>query len=111
MTKLLRFALTVCVSASAICAQHNPVIPGDRPDPSVIRVGNDYWATTTSGTWEPEFSIFHSRDLVRWDIAGSVFKTRPAWAERDFWAPEISNHRGGFFVYYTARKKRGPLCV
>ena len=77
----------------------------------MIRAGDDYWATTTSGTWEPEFSIFHSRDLLRWEIAGSVFKKRPAWAERDFWAPEISNHGGRFFVYYTARKKRGPLCV
>lgn len=114
MTKLLRFALLVFISVSTLQAQptyENPVIPGDHPDPSVIRVGNDYWATTTSGTWEPEFSIFHSRDLRRWTIAGAVFKKRPAWAERDFWAPEISTHRGRFFVYYTARKKRGPLCV
>src|SRR5215204_2858807 len=112
MTKLLRCALLVFVSVSSVSAQHdNPVIRGDRPDPSVIRAGGEYWATTTSGTWEPEFSIFHSRDLLEWTIAGAVFKTRPAWAERDFWAPEISTDRGRFFVYYTARKKGGPLCV
>jgi xylan 1,4-beta-xylosidase len=89
----------------------NPVIPGDHPDPSVIRVGDTYWATTTSGTWEPEFSLFRSRDLLHWEISGAVFQKRPEWAERDFWAPEISTDRGRFFVYYTARKKKGPLCV
>src|SRR5215217_772478 len=116
MTKLLKIALFIFIAVSTLCAQEterydNPVIPGDRPDPSVIRVRGDYWAITTSGTWEPEFSIFHSRDLVQWKIAGAVFQTRPDWAERDFWAPEISSDRGRFFLYYTARKKKGPLCV
>ena len=89
----------------------NPVIAGDFPDPSVIRVGADYWATTTSGEWEPEFQILHSRDMVNWEIAGAVFPKRPAWADNSFWAPEIAEHRGRYFVYYTARKKNGPLCV
>jgi len=112
MTKLLRCALLVFVSVSSVWAQYNnPVIPGDRPDPTVIRVGGEYWATTTSGTWEPEFSIFHSRDLLHWGVAGAVFQKRPAWAEKDFWAPEISTHGGRFFVYYTARNKGGRLCV
>ena len=114
--KLLLLIFVVFVSFAAIQAQQtathdNPVIPGDRPDPSVIRVGGEYWGVTTSGTWEPEFSIFHSRDLVQWKVAGAVFQQRPAWAERDFWAPEITFDRGRFFVYYTARKKGGPLCV
>jgi beta-xylosidase len=113
MNKLLQLVLIVFVSFPAVWGQpyENPVIPGDHPDPSVIRVGNEYWATTTSGTWEPEFSLFHSRDLLHWENSGAVFEKRPDWAERDFWAPEISTHGGRFFVYYTARKKRGPLCV
>lgn len=113
MTKLLPLVILICLGVTPVLAQpyENPVIPGDHPDPSVIRVGSEYWATTTSGTWEPEFSLFRSRDLVRWDVSGAVFQKRPAWAERDFWAPEISTHDGRFFVYYTARKKRGPLCV
>lgn len=89
----------------------NPVIAGDYPDPSVIRVGQDYWATATSGEWAPEFPIMHSRDLVHWEVAGAVFRKRPSWAARNFWAPEISEYRGRYFVYYTARKKGGPLCV
>ncbi len=92
-------------------AYTNPVIPGDNPDPSVIRVGQDYWATATAGTWAPIFTLYHSRDLVLWRAVGAVFQKRPAWAERDFWAPEISHFNGRTFVYYTARKRKGPLCV
>jgi beta-xylosidase len=92
-------------------AYENPVIAGDFPDPSVIRVGQDYWATATSGEWAPEFPILHSRDLVNWEVVGAVFQKRPAWAIRNFWAPEISAYRNRYFVYYTARKKGGPLCV
>jgi beta-xylosidase len=92
-------------------AYANPVIAGDYPDPSVIRTGADYWATTTSGEWAPLFPILHSRDLVNWKVAGAVFRQRPSWAERNFWAPEIVEDRGRFFVFYTARKKGGPLCV
>jgi xylan 1,4-beta-xylosidase len=89
----------------------NPVIRGDFPDPSVIRVGDDFWAVTTSGGWEPEFPILHSRDLVNWEPAGAVFHEKPAWARGDFWAPEISEYKGDYYIYYAARKKGGPLCV
>jgi xylan 1,4-beta-xylosidase len=94
----------------------NPVIPGDFPDPSVIRVGADYYATATTGGWAPSFPILHSRDLVNWQIVGAVFENKPAWAKGDFWAPELVVDRGRFFVYYTARRAEGPnkkgtLCV
>lgn len=89
----------------------NPVEAGDYPDPSVIRVGRDYWATATTSEWAPEFPILHSRDLVNWEVVGAVFQRRPEWAVGSFWAPEISQDRGRFFVYYVARKKGGPLCA
>lgn len=108
---LLVSCLTGISAQGPSAAYHNPVVAGDYPDPSVIRVGQDYWATTTSGTWEPEFPILHSRDLVKWEVVGAVFRHRPEWAARDFWAPEISEDNGRFLVYYTARKKGGPLCV
>jgi xylan 1,4-beta-xylosidase len=89
----------------------NPVVPSDFPDPSVIRVGKDYWATATSGNRRPVYSILHSTDLKHWEKAGAVFDQPPDWVARDFWAPEIAEWRGRIFVYYTARKKNGPLCV
>src|SRR4051812_22097672 len=89
----------------------NPVIPGDVPDPSVIRVGDDYWATGTSSEWAPQFPIFHSKDLVTWEQAGAVFEVPPAWTEANYWAPELVHDQDQFFVFYAARKRGGPLCV
>jgi xylan 1,4-beta-xylosidase len=89
----------------------NPALAGDFPDPSVIRVGQDYWATATTSEWAPEFPIMHSRDLVNWEIVGAVFQKHPDWSVGSYWAPEISEYRGRFFIYYAARKKGGPLCV
>jgi xylan 1,4-beta-xylosidase len=115
-------ALLLCLCVWAIAAAQspssytNPVIAGDYPDPSVIRVGEDYWAMATTGGWAPHFSIMHSRDLVNWRTVGSVFQKRPAWVKSDFWAPEVIEDRGRYFVYYTARRDDGPkkvgtLCV
>ena len=89
----------------------NPVLPGDYPDPSVIRVGREYWATATTSQWAPIFPLLHSTDLVNWRLVGSVFHTPPSWSAGSYWAPEISEDGGRFFVYYTARKRNGPLCV
>jgi xylan 1,4-beta-xylosidase len=89
----------------------NPVMPGDHADPSVIRVGNEYWATATSSEWGPYFPLLHSKDLVNWELAGPVFSKRPEWATANFWAPEIAEHQGRYFIYYTARKQGGPLAV
>ena len=92
-------------------AYTNPVIPGDHPDPSVVRVGNEYWATATTSQWAPIFPLLRSRDLVNWTLEGAVFEQPPAWSSGSYWAPEIAEHRGRFFVYYTARRRNGPLCV
>lgn len=89
----------------------NPAMAGDFPDPSIIRVGRDYWAAATSSEWAPEFPILHSRDLVNWEVVGAVFQKHPEWSTGSYWAPEISQDRGRFFIYYAARKKGGPLCV
>lgn len=97
--------------AGAETAYVNPVMAGDHPDPSVIRVGRDYWAVATSGEWGPQFPLLHSTDLVNWETAGVVFPHRPDWAGGSFWAPEISEWRGRYFVYYTARMLGGPLAV
>ena len=48
----------------------NPVIPGFHPDPSVCRVGEDYYLTASSFTNAPGLPILHSKDLVNWRIVG-----------------------------------------
>ncbi|HEU4404144.1 MAG TPA: family 43 glycosylhydrolase, partial [Polyangiaceae bacterium] len=89
----------------------NPVIPGDFPDPSIIRVGGDYWATATTSDWGAPFPILHSTDLVNWQRVGTTFSQKPAWARGYFWAPEISVDNGKYYMYYTGQKPSGPLCV
>jgi beta-xylosidase len=108
--------IAVCLLAVPTAAQRratftNPVAAGDYPDPTVLRVGRDYWATATTSEWGPEYPILHSRDLVNWTVVGAIFTKAPAWISGSYWAPELAQDRGRFFAYYTARKKGGPLCV
>lgn len=83
----------------------NAVIPGDFADPSVIKVGDTYYATGTSSEWAPHFPIFTSKDLVNWKQVGYVFNKTPQWAAASFWAPELYYHNNTFYVYYVARRK------
>ena len=89
----------------------NPILPGDHPDPTILRVGDTYWTASTAGNWEPEFSLYKSTDLQHWVSAGAIFTHTPAWAARDFWAPELVSDGGRVLVYYAARKRGGALCV
>jgi beta-xylosidase len=91
----------------------NPVLPGDFPDPSVIRdpKTGEYWATATSSEWGPPYPLLKSKDLVNWELVGSVFAEPPAWSSSNFWAPEIQEDNGKYYIFYTARQKGGPLCV
>jgi beta-xylosidase len=114
---LTAFVFVVCLSTAGQTATYlNPVIAGDYPDPSVVRVGEEYWAAVTTGDWAPHFALLRSRDLVNWEAAGYVFASKPAWAKGDFWAPEIVSGFGRTFVFYAARrdegpKRRGTLCI
>lgn len=59
----------------------NPVLPGDRPDPTVIEINGEYWAAATSNEWSPLFPIFKSKDLVNWELVNYVFPDgAPDWA-------------------------------
>lgn len=87
------------------------VLPGDYPDPSVVKIGDTYWASATTSNWAPAFPILRSKDLINWKTAGHVFMKLPGWADYYFWAPEISYDNGKVYVYYSAHKKGGNLCL
>jgi xylan 1,4-beta-xylosidase len=111
-----RLLVTILVFIFAIqgvlaASYKNPVLPGDYPDPSVIRVGDEYWATATTSEWAPLFPLLRSGDLVNWEHAGNIFERRPEWAVGNFWAPELFEHQGKFYVYYVGRKRGGPLSL
>jgi len=84
----------------------NPVLPGDRPDPTIIKIGDTYWASATSNEWAPLFPIFKSQDLENWELVTYVFpEGAPDWAYKNFWAPELSydENQDKVYAYYTAR--------
>lgn len=86
----------------------NPVLPGDRPDPTVIKIGDTYWASATSNEWSPLFPIFKSDDLLHWELVTYVFpEGAPDWAVNNFWAPELAydEAQNKVYAYYTARDK------
>lgn len=111
--KILSMVAALLLPATALPAPeyHNPVIAGDYPDPSVIRVGTEYWAVATSSEWGPQFPLLMSKDLINWQQVGNVFMKRPEWSVANYWAPEIHEFTNHYFVYYVARKKGGPLAV
>jgi xylan 1,4-beta-xylosidase len=108
---LLTLAQAPAPAQSNPATYHNPVIAGDYPDPSVIRVGNEYWATATTSEWAPLFPLLRSRDLVNWTHVGNVFQKRPEWSVGNYWAPEIQAFNGQYYIYYVGRKKGGPLSL
>ena len=90
----------------------NPVIHGDVPDPSILRIGETYYATGTSSEWAPHYPIFTSTDLVNWRQIGHIFDQKPDWTLSSFWAPEWFHHDGRTYVYYTARKRSDNIsCI
>jgi beta-xylosidase len=107
-------AIVLMAEISSVAVNYsNPVLPGDFPDPSVIRVGEDYWATATSSEWGPLYPILHSRDLVNWELKGHIFPIKPEWSSKNFWAPELNFYKGKYYVYYVARKnvEKGTLHI
>ncbi|AWB65555.1 glycoside hydrolase 43 family protein [Saccharobesus litoralis] len=104
----------------------NPVISGFYPDPSITRVGEDYYLATSSFEWFPAVPIFHSKDLVNWQkisYAVSEPSYLPELADidpnRGIYAPTLRYHDGLFYLittcvrcgdnfYVTAEDPRGP---
>jgi xylan 1,4-beta-xylosidase len=84
----------------------NPVIAGFFPDPSIVRVGDDFYLVSSTFQYFPAIIISHSRDLVNWRQIGHVFTRSEDLDLRGFddgcgmWAPDISYHDGEFYVFY-----------
>jgi len=95
----------------------NPVLAGFYPDPSIERVGDDYYLVTSSFSYFPGVPIFHSRDLVNWTQIGHVLD-RPgqlnldsAGISRGIFAPVIRWHAGTFYMITTLIDRGGNFIV
>lgn len=109
---LLAVALGILAVPQPASAAGAPVLPGEYPDPSVVRHDGRYVATATSDRWAPVFPVLVSDDLVSWRQAGWVHERAPRWATgRRFWAPELTVARGRLLVVYAALKRNGQWCI
>lgn len=86
----------------------NPVIPGMAPDPSIIRVGDDYYIATSTFHWTPAVQLFHSRDLTNWELIGYALADTPidlrgTNTPAGIWAPHLSydESTGRFWLAYS----------
>lgn len=95
----------------------NPILAGFYPDPSVTRVGEDYYLVNSTFSYYPGVPIFHSRDLVSWTQLGHVLN-RPsqldldgAGISRGIFAPTINHHEGTFYLLTTLVDRGGNFLV
>ena len=86
---------------------HNPILPGFHPDPSLCRVGEDFYIATSTFEWYPGVFIYHSRDLARWTLVAAPLD-RPALLDLrgrpdsgGVWAPCLSHDGERFHLVYT----------
>ncbi|SHK88179.1 Beta-xylosidase [Hymenobacter psychrotolerans DSM 18569] len=85
----------------------NPVLYADYSDPDAIRVGDDFYLTSSSFNSAPGLQILHSRDLVNWTLIGAAFQEQlPKLRYREpqhgngVWAPALRYHNKEFYIYY-----------
>ena len=85
----------------------NPILPGFHPDPSICRVGDDFYIATSTFEWFPGVAIHHSRDLVHWRLLTHALREtrlldmRGVPSSGGVWAPALSHHDGLFYLCYT----------
>jgi len=91
----------------------NPILPGFFPDPSICRVGDDYYIANSTFEWFPGVPIHHSRDLVNWRLIGhaltrqSQLDLRGIADSAGVWAPSLSYADGQFWLIYTTIRTCG----
>ncbi|MFI6124564.1 glycoside hydrolase family 43 protein [Streptomyces sp. NPDC051064] len=89
-------------------SDQSPVIPGFHPDPSICRVGEDYYVVCSSFEYFPGIPVFHSRDLLHWTQIGNAL-TRPEQLRLPFdmpssagiYAPTLRHRNGRFWLIVT----------
>ena len=120
LSALLLFVL-LSVSTSDVFTQDrlftNPILAGFYPDPSICRVGNDYYMVNSTFSYFPGIPVFHSKDLVNWKLIGHVMD-RPEQMDltglgvsRGIFAPAIRFNKGIFYVTCTLVDAGGNFIV
>jgi alpha-N-arabinofuranosidase len=99
-------------------AYANPILPGFYPDPSICRVGEDFYLVNSSFEYFPGVPLWHSRDLRQWRQIGHVL-TRPSQLplpaglkpSDGIYAPTIRYHEGRYYMVTTLMPGMGNFLV
>ncbi|KAJ5349587.1 Concanavalin A-like lectin/glucanase subgroup [Penicillium brevicompactum] len=93
---------------------NNPIIPGFNPDPSIVRVGKDFFLVTSTFEYFPGVPIYHSRDLIKWTLIGHAL-TRPSQLQihtpepgGGVWATTIRHHEGTYYIVAASFQRYRP---
>ncbi|MCU4973677.1 glycoside hydrolase family 43 protein [Halobacteria archaeon AArc-m2/3/4] len=95
----------------------NPILPGFHPDPSICRVGEDYFLATSSFEYFPGVPLFHSRNLVDWEPIGHALTRddqlplETADSSKGVFAPTLRHHDGTFYLITTNVSAGGHFVV
>jgi alpha-N-arabinofuranosidase len=110
--RLALFLLLFFIFSGDIIAQNrkeftNPILAGFYPDPSICRVGSDYYLVNSTFSYFPGITVFHSKDLVNWKLIGYVLERQEQLnldgqgVSRGIFAPAIRYHNGIYYVTCT----------
>ena len=121
MKRLLIIAIAVMTAATSFAQKNhgysNPIIKGMNPDPSICRVGEDYYLVTSSFHYFPGVPLYHSKDLVNWEQIGHVLSRESQLPLKDarswsgIYAPTIRHHNGRFYMITTNCSANGNFIV
>ncbi|MFC5285100.1 glycoside hydrolase family 43 protein [Pedobacter alpinus] len=115
-----KFILFILLFASVSFAQTkltNPILPGFYPDPSIVRVNDDYYLVNSTFVYFPGIPIMHSKDLINWKQIGNGIE-RPSQMDflgeevsRGLFAPAINYHKGIFYITCTDIDNDGNFVI
>ncbi|KAJ5906932.1 uncharacterized protein N7473_003848 [Penicillium subrubescens] len=115
MRLLLNRVIIIQLWVLTALAIKNPIIPGWNPDPSIIRVREEYYLATSSFEYWPSTPIYKSNDLANWELYSHAF-TRPSQAQlygvptgAGTWAPTLSLINGKYYMASMTRWTYDPV--
>ena len=103
-------ALSPClpnIDTKGIAMIKNPILPGFNPDPSIVRVKDDYYIANSTFEWFPGVAIHYSKDLVNWELIGYGLNSTKYIdllgepSSGGVWAPCLSYSDGLFYLVYS----------
>ena len=93
----------LCRAEGAAQNSATPLLSGGNPDPTVCRVGDEYYIVTSSFSLSPGLPVYRSKDMVNWEVISHAW--RESWPcktpDDGIWAPTLRHHNGVFYLTVT----------